>query len=295
MKFDLLYITRRRKFKWPLIFYFASRYSLLLTMVGVIVAVNVKSPINCHTLLMVVELIGHASIGFACINFAIRTLAVWDNARWAIIMFVLVTLGHWSLILQTGIINAQPSSLGSCYIAEANNAVQIATLAYSMAFDLVSLILIAVKLPLRGSSIIRQLLRHDTLPYIFTATVLNCLATVFMCLNLNAVMGSIFVFPSAVCSSVMAAHCFRRVTDQSLASPDFYNPNSTVLFRRELYTDQTLTTTTLANTKRRSDGLHIQMQTFVTTDEVDDDVRSKPADQESQVLPSESDGEHHAL
>ena len=38
-----------------------------------------------------------------------------------------------------------------------------------MAFDLVSLILIAVKLPLRGSSILPQLLRHDTLPYIFTA------------------------------------------------------------------------------------------------------------------------------
>lgn len=295
LRFDWCYLTRRRKFEWPLAFYFACRYSLLLTMIAVTIAANVSREFYCRPLFLTVDVAGHAAIGFACINFAIRTIILWDGARWLVVVFSFVTLGHWALILQPGIINTAFSSLGGCYVSGAKRSLQTATFAYSLAFDLLSLVLIAIKLPLRGSSLPLRLLHHDTFVYVFVASTLNCLAATFMCLDLNSVMAYIFVFPSAVCSTIMATRCVRDITnDAILNSSDLFGRSSTVLFRRDdAYTDHTLTTTQASHLKRPSNGVQIQMQTFVIVDE-DSEEPSRPADVESQVLPSESSCAHNS-
>lgn len=132
---------------------------------------------------------------------------------------------------------------GGCRISRINMVVQSATLLYGAVFDLAMMALIARKLSLEGSmtAVLLNLIRHPNLPYIFVAwvdfsqvrgifslvlqvyiqllghseyrapvaSITNALQ-IFLRLNLNAIMASIFVFPSAVCSTINATRCVRR-------------------------------------------------------------------------------------
>jgi len=288
-KFDWGYITRRRKFQWPLAFYFANRYCLFLTLMGVMVAVNVTTPINCQALFVIVELCSHASIGFACINFAMRAVPLWGGNKWVTILLIILTLGHWSLILQAGFIDSTFHPNMGCLITQANAKIQTATFVYASVFDLVTLTLIMVKHPFRGPSTFSKILHHDSFLYILMALCFNCLATIFMHLDLNTMMASIFVFPSAVFSTISATRCIRRITKPPRGDLHFYSgQNSIVRFRGDTYTDHTFSEA--MPQKSVLDSPHILMETLVTTEyeEVGPD-HAKASDEESQVLPCESD------
>jgi len=140
-----------------------------------------------------------------------------------------------------------------------NMVVQSATLLYGAIFHLLMMVLIIYKLPLSGSisSVSCKLLGHPNLPYIFAAFIFNCLATLFLRLNLNAIMASVFVFPSAVCSTINATRCVRRHMNHRIRLEEA-SRLSTVRFRKEITTNgQTLTSGPTPT------GLeHIQMQTF---------------------------------
>jgi len=149
---------------------------------------------------------------------------------------------------------------GGCRISHINMVVQSATLLYGAVFDLAMMILIIYKSPMRGSPavILHKLLLHPNLIYIFVAFIFNCSATIFIRLNLNAVMASIFVFPSAVCSTINATRCVRRQVNYRarMEEDSLPLPISTVRFRKETCTDNP------ASAPAQSGFDQIQMQTF---------------------------------
>ncbi|EDR06510.1 uncharacterized protein LACBIDRAFT_299964 [Laccaria bicolor S238N-H82] len=71
LNFDFGFLLGRRKFCWPMIFYFANRYLLLFALVGVIISMDVTSKVDCQALYTFNQIAGSAAMGLANINLSI--------------------------------------------------------------------------------------------------------------------------------------------------------------------------------------------------------------------------------
>ncbi|KAK0458818.1 uncharacterized protein EV420DRAFT_1678962 [Desarmillaria tabescens] len=272
LPFDWQYVSGKKPFRWPLIFYFLNRYFLLIALIGIAVALNVTKPIDCQALYTFNQLFGNAAIGLASINLSLRTIAVWSRSLWVVIPLVVVIMGHWSLLLHGVLLKAEWTSEGGCAITSTDNKLLAVTFIYSMAFDFTVLMLTGWKLVFRapsatrvGRSMLVTLIFGDGLIYFVIAFLANLLATIFMLLNLNAVMSIIANVPAAVASTIVACRAVRRLSKYTSEGPDFLGTTvaSTLAFR---------TTTTSAVPPKRPkvatnglsavDGVHVQMETF---------------------------------
>ncbi|KIY53824.1 hypothetical protein FISHEDRAFT_32602 [Fistulina hepatica ATCC 64428] len=218
LDFEWEYITRRRAFRWPLIFYFANRYILLLTLVGIVVALNIQYPIDCTALYTLNQYTGEAALGLASANLAIRTIAVWSQNRIITVGLVIAILGQWSLILQGKFLASSFVFADGCVITSSHNNILAATYIYTMCLDFTVLVLmtwklLGPKLSTKGLPLpkLSTLLFKDGLIYFIYAFMSNFVASVFMILNLNEVMSVIFNVPAAVGSSIVACQAVRRL------------------------------------------------------------------------------------
>ncbi|EJC99330.1 uncharacterized protein FOMMEDRAFT_23201 [Fomitiporia mediterranea MF3/22] len=262
LPFDFDFFLGRKAFKWPLIFYFAGRYSLLFALIGIAIALNVTQPIDCQSLYIFNQVFGNAAIGFASINLSLRTIAVWSQALYIVVPLVLIILGHWSLLLHGLLISAAWVPPAGCTITKTDNTILAATFIYSMCFDFLVLCLTAYKLlfPNSGRSRLVKLIFNDGLIFFIVAFLANLLATVFMLLNLNAVMSIIFNVPAAIASTIVASRAVRRLTKFTSKGPEVFTSrvgqaSSTLAFRGTgPYRSGTMS--------KKGDGVHIQMDTI---------------------------------
>ncbi|KDQ58546.1 hypothetical protein JAAARDRAFT_34363 [Jaapia argillacea MUCL 33604] len=266
LDFDWDIISGKKKFRWPMIFYFGGRYCLLFAMVGIAIALDSTTPVNCQSLYTFNQLTGQATIGFASINLSIRTMAVWSQKRYIVIPLVVIILGHWSLILQGVLLTAVYVPGEGCAIVHTNNTVLSATFIYTMVFDLVITGLTAYKLVFNnpiGRSSLMNMIWGDGLIYFVIAFVANVLATTFMLLNLNPIMSVIFNVPAAVASTIVSTRAVRRLTNFTSKGAEVFSSgqNSGVNFR----TGNTVNrgpTMTAVSMKKSTPGVHVQMETF---------------------------------
>ncbi|KAF5356865.1 hypothetical protein D9756_006443 [Leucocoprinus leucothites] len=228
-EFDLL--RGKKKFRWPLIFYFANRYLLLFALIGIITSFDTTKEIDCQAIFTFNQIAGDAAVGLASISLSIRTMAIWAQNRYIVGLLVAVILGHWSLILQGVQLKAVwVPEAGGCVITETNNRILAAIFIYSMVFDFLVLLLNTYKLAgvrsgsdgLLGKSRLAKMIFTDGLIYFILAFIANLLATVFMVLNLNQIMSVIFNVPAAVCSTIVACRVVRRLTSFTQGGPDVY-------------------------------------------------------------------------
>lgn len=270
LPFDFDFILRRKAFKWPLIFYFAGRYSLLFALIGIAIALNVTEEVNCQALYIFDQVFGNAAIGFASINLSLRTIAVWSQSVYIVVPLVFIILGHWSLLLHGLLISAAWEE-GACVITKTDNKVLAATFIYSMGFDLLVLCLTGYKLlfPRSGRSKLVKMIFGDGLIFFIVAFVANLIATIFMVLNLNAVMSIIFNVPAAIASTIVASRAVRRLTNFTSKGPEVFSSrsagqaSSTLAFRGTgPYRSGTIS--------NKGDGVHIQMDTITTLAESGD-------------------------
>ncbi|KAF5334689.1 hypothetical protein D9611_011944 [Ephemerocybe angulata] len=263
--FDWQFITGKKPFRWPLIFYFLNRYCLLFALVGIAIALNVKVEVNCQALYTFNQVFGNAAIGLASINLSLRTIAVWSQSWWIIVPLVAIILGHWSLLLHGILLNAVWVPGQGCTITNTNASLLAATFIYTMSFDFLVLVLTAYKLfqPNSGRSKLVGLIFSDGLIYFAIAFLGNLLATVFMLLNLNPVMSIIANVPAAIASTIVACRVVRRLSKFTSAGAERFaasTQNSTLAFR-----SQTSRAPKLASSKVvMNDGVdvHVQMETF---------------------------------
>ncbi|KAM6503359.1 hypothetical protein JOM56_000302 [Amanita muscaria] len=271
LDFEWDFITGTKKFRWPMIFYFANRYLLLLTLIGVAVALDSVTEINCQALYTFNQLAGNSAVGMASINLSIRTMAVWSQNRYIIGLLVVVMLGHWSLILQGVLLKAQWVPGVGCAITSTNNTILAAVFIYSMCFDLLVLCLNAYKLlgmscgaaQKVGTSRLAKLIFSDGLIYFIIAFIANLTATVFMLLRLNAIMSVIFNVPAAVFSTIVACRAVRRLTKFTNQGPEVFASHSS-----HAGFPVTKRAKGIA-TKRQPTraGVHVQMETFTQAEE----------------------------
>lgn len=269
IEFDTDFITGRKKFKWPMIFYFANRYLLLFALIGILIALDTTTEVNCQALYTFNQLAGDAAVGLASINLSLRTIAVYANSKYIIGLLVLVILGHWSLILQGTLLTATwEPTLNTCVILKTDNKILAATFIYSMAFDLLVLTLNIYKLAFvrrsdgaMGASRIGKLIFGDGLAYFFIAFAANLLATVFMVLNLNSIMNVIFNVPAAIASTIVACRVVRRLSNFTNQGPEVFTASHSQSGHqfRGVNHSTSRPQVTRANT---TGGVHVQMETF---------------------------------
>jgi len=250
-----------------MIFYFLNRYCLLFALIGIAIASNVTVEVNCQALYTFNQVVGNAAIGLASINLSLRTIAVW-NQRWFIVVpLVGIILGHWSLLLHGVLLKADwEPTMGGCIITSTDNRLLAITFIYTMVFDFTVLSLTAYKLvfPAGGKSRLVSLIFNDGLIFFIIAFLSNMLATIFMLLNLNAVMSIIANVPAAIASTIVACRAVRRLTNYSTTGAQIFgggatSASSTLAFRN---TASQVTARPKVLTKSSEGGVHVQMETF---------------------------------
>jgi len=291
LDFEWDIITGRKRFRWPLVFYFANRYLLLFALIGIVIALDTTTEINCQALYLFNQLAGNAAVGLASINLSIRTMAVWSQNVWIVGFLTILILGHWSLILQGVLLKATWVEGVGCVITSTNNTVLAATFIYSMCFDFSVLTLNAYKLVggnsrtsgLAGSRIAKMIF-EDGLIFFLIAFLANLIATVFMLLNLNQIMSVIFNVPAAVASTIVACRVVRRLTNFQNRAAEVYGAASShsanVNFRSGTTTAQRQVGTT--HSFKPKSGVHVQMETFTQEDALESqDIEAKAGYAES--------------
>ncbi|PPQ65340.1 hypothetical protein CVT26_000055 [Gymnopilus dilepis] len=264
--FDWQYITGKRTFRWPMVFYFLNRYCLLFALMGIAIALNVTEPVNCQGLYTFNQCFGNAAIGLASINLSLRTIAVWSRRWFIVVPLVLIILGHWSLLLHGILLKAAWIPGQGCAITDTDNKLLAATFIYSMVFDLTVLVLTAFKLvyPASGRSRLVELIFKDGLIYFAIAFLANLLATIFMLVNLNAVMSIIANVPAAIASTIVAGRIVRRLSNFTSQGPEMFpstTQGSTIAFRSNMSAGLRPKFATKVSTAK-SEGVHVQMETF---------------------------------
>jgi len=241
LNFDISFITGKRNFRLPMIFYFLNRYLLFATCIGLCVAQGVTSKIDCQSLYTFMQLAGNMSGGLASVNFAIRTIAVWNQNKWIVASLVAIIMGHWSIILQGALLHADWVPSQGCVIIKANNRVLAAQFVYTMCFDLIVLLLTAYKLALHGGGRSRlvNILFRDGLIYFIVAFLGNILVTVFQLASFNAVMTIIFDFPVICLSTIASTRAVRNLLRYVQPGAEIFSttkkaPSSALGFHRSL-------------------------------------------------------------
>ncbi|KAI6021039.1 hypothetical protein EDC04DRAFT_2939527, partial [Pisolithus marmoratus] len=220
LDFDWKVITRKHPFRWPLAFYFAGRYFMLAALVGM--------TLNCHNLVTFNQVAANTSLGLACINLAIRTIAVWHN-KWITRLVILLIVGHLSLVLQSGLVVASWIPTFGCVITETKNTILAAISLYAMGFDFIVLCLLAYKLAFAhdlGTNALGRLSRRlisEGIQYFIVSFICNCIASMLMIIvNSNAIVGVIFHTPACVASTIASSRVVRRLSMYNTETEQVY-------------------------------------------------------------------------
>jgi len=220
LNFEWEFVTRKRKFRWPMIFYFANRYCALAAMIAIIIGVDIKTlgRINCTALFIFIQLSAAAAVGLASINLSIRTIAIWSSNKYIVAGLILAIIGQWCLILQVGQLKAQSyivEDVGVLCFTQNSDRQLLFTFIYAMCFDLTVSLLTSYKLfvlnpsKMLGKSRLAQIIFVDGLSFFMITFATNLVTTIFIILYPNPVV--IFSAPAAVFCTIAACRAVRQV------------------------------------------------------------------------------------
>ncbi|EMD35583.1 hypothetical protein CERSUDRAFT_139418 [Gelatoporia subvermispora B] len=217
MDFDWAYMTRKRAFRWPLVFYFSNRYLMLGTFVGVVLWTNLTNPVDCLALYTSVQVFANLSLGLSGINLSLRTMAVWNMSRYVIAPLVLMIIGQLTLLLVSAIpLSVEYAEHDGC-ITYGDNVVILTAIVYTMCENFIILVLTAwglvSQLGRLGSSQIATIIFTDGLIFFLIAFTVEAVAVVFILLDLNPVMQTMANILPTTISSVVACRAVRRLAN----------------------------------------------------------------------------------
>ncbi|KAF8520116.1 hypothetical protein JB92DRAFT_2709619 [Gautieria morchelliformis] len=181
LAFDWSIVSGKRKFRWPMILYFACRYLMLFALVGVLVALNVTDQVNCQALYTLNQFSGNSAIGLASMLFMLRTVAVWNRSLYVTIPLVIICLGQWAILLHgmTTVVSIWNPERNACVVIDSGTIFLDLIYFYTMSFDLVVLILTSIGLYISpGRSSLWKLVFKDGVAFFAAAFVSNAFPAV---------------------------------------------------------------------------------------------------------------------
>jgi len=217
--FEWSLIKGRRKFTWPLIFFFLTRYCIFFAIVGMILSFTLSSRINCQALYIFNSLTGNLAILAASTSLMIRTIALWERKRYIMIPLICLSIAHWGILWRgMFVVNAVwEDSVGACVIVKIDNKFLQTTFFSTMAFDFTILMLTSIALYRFSYSGTRSdlwnLLFRDGLVYFLVTFSFNAVPAILNVLQLNTVMNVIATVPAATVASIAACRLVIRLQD----------------------------------------------------------------------------------
>ncbi|KAG2370023.1 hypothetical protein BDR07DRAFT_1447380 [Suillus spraguei] len=177
-RFELSIFLGRRRLAWPLVlFFFLCRYSMLFAFIGLIIFVNVSTKIA-----------GNLTILSASTSLMIRTMALWEWNRRAVLSMLALSFGQHAILIRT-IMTVQASwdhRAGTCVVVRTNHILLSLNYAYTMSFDFVILVMTLFVLRKRfRHEDLSGLLYRDGLVYFIITSTCNTVPAVLAVLNLN--------------------------------------------------------------------------------------------------------------
>ncbi|KAJ3981861.1 hypothetical protein F5890DRAFT_1533003 [Lentinula detonsa] len=222
--FEWSLLQGRRKLRWPLVFFFLSRYCILLAFVGIIVSLSVTTRINCGALYVFNSWAGNMTLLCSSTSLMLRTIALWERKLTVVAPLGLLCIAFWTILYRTMfIVRAEWSdSARSCIVTSTEPSLLNVTFFFTMGFDLVILVYTYIALVTKHTARtdLWKLLFHDGLVYFLVTFTANCIPAVFNVLNLNTPMNVVATTPAAAVSSIASCRAVMRLLDYT--SGDVY-------------------------------------------------------------------------
>lgn len=219
--FEWSIITGKRKFGWPLIFFFLCRYCMGFAFVGLIISFEVHHSINCQALYTFNSWTGNMAILCASTSLMIRTMALWNRSIKVVVPLCILGLGHWAILWRgMFIVDAQfNAEAGQCVITQTNHVFLNVTFFTTMAVDfLVLCTTIAALMRKSVHSGLWKLLFQDGLIYFCITFFCNAVPAILNVINLNILMNVMATIPAATVSSIAACRLVMRLQNYSVGS-----------------------------------------------------------------------------
>ncbi|KAG0705449.1 hypothetical protein DFH29DRAFT_906546 [Suillus ampliporus] len=175
--FELSIFLGRRKLAWPLVpFFFLCRYSMLFAFIGLIISVNVST----KALYTFTSVTGNLTILSASTSLMIRTMALSEWKRWAVLSMLSISFGQWAVLIRT-VMAVQASwddQAGACVVVRTNNVFPNLNYVYTMSFDFVILVMtiFALGKRFRPEGLSGLLFRDGLVYFLITSTCNTVLA-----------------------------------------------------------------------------------------------------------------------
>ncbi|KAG9014258.1 hypothetical protein FRB94_013568 [Tulasnella sp. JGI-2019a] len=278
--FDLEVLFRKRYFKWPMILYWITKYSMFFANIGVTIAENVTTELNCQPLYTFNQLFGNIAIGMASTLLMLRTIAVWSRNRYIMYPLIVLSLGQWAILLHSSVtVSASWSSVTNACEIKAAPTINLKLLyIYTMCFDFCVLAATTVglyRLPGRqGTTSVNKLwglLFRDGLVFFLVAFTSNLVAVIFVLADLNPVLTIICSVPAASITSIVSGRLFVRLStyndipNNTLNSTMVRGKTGTKAVKHSVSVHRSNPYSAPApHGNTATGGVHVQMNTFVS-------------------------------
>ncbi|KAF9531315.1 hypothetical protein CPB83DRAFT_786609 [Crepidotus variabilis] len=236
LQLELDVLAGRKKFKWPMLFYFPCRYCPLLYLAAVDRSLILRlHPVRCGAIYVIVLFSGLGSTAFASFNLSLRTLALWENNRYMKIFVFAVFLGHWSLVgaLAPYSFNSTWKKGLGCTQGIPNLRGNIIIHVYTLIVDFVFLGLALYKIMGAGTSRISIPLKRQEqtgrvayvffsqgISYFTITSILNLVSVIFYIIDLNMAMAVVVAFPTTLIIPLLACRMVRGLIFFNKADED---------------------------------------------------------------------------
>ncbi|KAH8092205.1 hypothetical protein BXZ70DRAFT_463387 [Cristinia sonorae] len=215
LNFEWSLLSGQKRFRWPMLVYFAARYLALFTLIAGIMSQTVNTEDNCAALYKFIAFGGQSIIGLTSAILTIRAIAIWGLRLYIALPLGVLMVGQWVLLMQSLSINVSWDATSRCIATTAKPDILEASFIYAIGFDSIVFLLSAWKLlvPNDQRTPLRDLLFKDGLVYIIIVLLVNIPAAVLLSLKLNPVMNTLPTLPAAIISSIVACRAVRRLYD----------------------------------------------------------------------------------
>jgi len=215
LSFEWSLLQGLRQWRWTAAFYIACRLTTIAEVLVTFVGLDVTSPINCKIWAHFLLFFAYAAGTFALGLYAIRCIAVWQRTL-PITVFstalILTNFGAWirRVIEAEGTWNptTQACVRHNTHKALLNNALLFAT-------EVIFVVLMATGIYYRNPGLRAfKIMYREGLLWLVTAVMVQAIPAVFLVLNLNDVLNTMFITPSVICTSIGATRMYRTLSDR---------------------------------------------------------------------------------
>lgn len=213
--FDISVVRGKRPRRWPMLLYFITRICMILHIFALAVNLNAIQEIPCQEVTWISKVSDAIGTCFSSLILVLRTRAVWHRDLKVTVGLGTLFCGQiavWCQTFRYSVSRWDPQRKACAVVSTAPRPLLVTVFAYTMAFDLIILVLCAYRLSKnRRSNGLAALLLRDGIMYFCAVFGANLVQMIMACLALNPVMNIIALPFALVVSAIASTTVFRNV------------------------------------------------------------------------------------